>query len=90
MVFYSWGSHNFYALPNGLRFIVRGFKFKGVVEVLYNEGSDLFDICLIERGVVKERIEGIYFDNLVEAIDRHVERTDTYEEDVEAWVRAAI
>lgn len=89
-IVWSWGINSLTAVSNGLRFKVQGFKFKGIVEVIYNEGTDLFDISLIKRGVIKERIEGIYLDSLVDVIDRYVERTDTYEEDVEAWLHTAI
>lgn len=50
MVFMSWGSHAFYSIPNGLQFSVQGFKFKGKVKVIYNEGIDLFTVELIKRG----------------------------------------
>lgn len=92
MVFWSWGPHRFIALSGnkGLRFLVQGFKHKGWVEVVYNEGSDLFDIRLLNmRKVEKEKIEGIYFDQLVEVIDAHVEKVDDYEERVKATYNAA-
>ena len=81
MVMFSWGFHNPIALPNneGLRFKVQGFKFKGIVEVVYDEGWDLFDVSFIKDGKVVDKIEEVYLDGLVDVIDRYVEKTDDYE-----------
>lgn len=81
MVMFSWGFNHPVALPNneGLRFNVQGFKFKGTVEVVYNEGWDLFDVRFIKNGLVIDTIEELYLDGLVDAIDRYVEKTDGYE-----------
>lgn len=81
MVMFSWGFNHPVALPNnkGLRFNVQGFKFKGTVEVVYNEGWDLFDVRFINNGKVIDTIEELYLDGLVDAIDRYVEKTDDYE-----------
>ena len=86
MVIFSWGFHNPIALPDneGLRFNVQGFKFKGVVEIIYNEGWDLFDIRFIKNGKVVDTIEEIYLDSLVEVIDDYVERTPNYKQRVTA------
>ena len=82
MVVWSWGFNSPVAVKNGLRFKVQGFKFKGTVEVKYNEGRDLFDISFIKAGKVIETIEGVYLDALVETIDYYVEKTDDYEQRV--------
>ena len=84
MVVWSWGFNSPIALEKGLRFRVQGFKFRGVVEVLYNEGQDLFDIFFIKRNKMVEYINGVYFDQLVEVIDDYVEKTTNYKEMVEA------
>lgn len=66
MVVWSWGFNSPMVIPNGLRFKVQGFKFCGVVEVVYNEGRDLFEVSFIKRGKVektsdyKERVEREY------------------------------
>ena len=82
MVVFSWGFHHPVALPKnkGLRFQVQGFKYQGGVEVIYNEGRDLFVVSL-ENGTV---VEDIYFDSLVSVVDGLVERVDNYKERVEA------
>ena len=84
VVVWSWGFHKPMALENGLRFKVQGFKFKGTVEVVYNEGRDLFDVRFIKRNKVVNTIDGVFFDSLVEVIDDFVEKTADYEQRVAA------
>lgn len=84
MVVYSWGFHKPMALENGLRFNVQGFKFRGVVSIVYNEGSDLFDLSFIKRNKVVKSIDGVFFDMLINTIDDFVERTPDYSEKVAA------
>lgn len=74
MKMWSWGFNSPIALTNGLRFKVSGYKFKGSVEVIYNEGTDLFDISFIKRNKIIDSVEGCYLDMLVNVIDRKVER----------------
>ena len=82
MVVFSWGFHSPKRLPDdkGLRFNVEGFKYRGVVEVIYNIGSDLFDVVLPNTGT---KVEDVYLDNLVELIDSLVEKTLNYEQRVQ-------
>ena len=70
------------AIANGLRFKVQGFKFKGTVEIEYNEGTDLFDVRLIKNGKVVETVEDVYLDSLVDVIDYRVEKVDNYKKRV--------
>lgn len=84
MVVCSWGFHNATAIENGIRFSVQGFKFRGTVEVRYNEGSDLFDVSFIKADKVIKTIDGVFFDMVVETIDNYVEKTSDYEERVKA------
>ena len=80
MVILSWGFHSPVAIPNGLRFSVSGYLHKGKVEVVYDEGRDLFRVRTINSdGSLKEEQEGIYIDGLVAAIDAMVERCPDYE-----------
>ena len=73
------------AIENGLAFRVQGYKHQGRVEVVYDEGWDLFIVRTINRdGTIKEQEEGIYADGLVEVIDRMVEKTDDYAERVKS------
>ena len=84
MVVWSWGFHKPVAIENGLQFKVQGYKFKGVVEVAYNEGHDLFDVRFLKRNKVVNTIEGVFFDMLVDTIDDFVEKTSDYEQRVAA------
>lgn len=82
-IFWSWGSHKFVAIENGLRFNVNGFIHKGFVEIIYNEGSDLFDIKLLTNQLKEvEFIEGVYVDELIDVIDDTVECCDNYDQKV--------
>ena len=80
IIVFSWGFRNAYALPEnkGLSFLVNGFKFSGRVEVVYNEGTDLFDVFLSNG----KKIEDVYLDCLVSVIDGLVERTNNYQDRV--------
>lgn len=84
MVMWSWGFNSPMAIENGLRFKVQGFKFKGIVEVVYNEGRDLFAVSFCKAGRVVKSVDGVYFDELVSVIDNFVEKTADYEEKVKA------
>jgi len=82
-IMFSWGFNSPRAIEGGLMFKVQGFIFKGWVKVVYNEGSDLFDIYLLTSKMeIKKEIEGVFFDELVDVIDRSVERTNDYDERV--------
>lgn len=79
----SWGFQYPEIIRLGLKFQVNGFKHKGWIQIKYDEGADLFDIYLIDTDAsIKEMIEGVYFDELVDTIDLHVERVENYNERV--------
>lgn len=80
MIVFSWGFHKPQRLPDdkGLSFMVNGFKYQGLVRVVYNEGVDLFEVHL-DNGRTEE---DIYADQLINIIDGMVERTDNYTETV--------
>lgn len=84
MKMWSWGFNSPTAFENGLQFKVNGFKFKGIVEVVYNEGTDLFDVSFIKRNKVVDTVEGCYLDMLVNVIDNRVEKVKNYEERVKS------
>ena len=84
VVLMSWGFESPVVVKLGLQFKVNGFKHKGLVRILYNEGADLFDIELLDSDMnVIESLAGIYFDQLVDTIDEHVERVKNYNERVD-------
>ena len=79
-VMWSWGFNSPKLLTNGLQFKVQGFIFKGWVKVIYNEGSDLFDIYLLNTKMeIQKKIEGVFFDELVNVIDLAVEKVNDYD-----------
>ena len=78
MVILSWGFNSPIAITNGLRFKVQGFKYTGTVEVIYNAGTDLFNVHLRNGTVVSD----VYAGCLVDVVDGLVEHTNDYEERV--------
>ena len=80
MIMWSWGFNSPTRLSDnrGLAF-KQGFKYKGWVEVIYEEGTDTFTVILKKTA---KKVEDVYFDELVNVIDALVERTDDYEERV--------
>lgn len=80
----SWGFNSPIHLENGLKFKVQGYIHSGWVEVLYNEGSDLFEVSTLNAdGSIKRKENDVYLDCLVDVIDGMVERTEDYKERVE-------
>lgn len=65
-----------------LTFKVNGFLHKGRVTIAYNEGADAYVVYIINNdGTIKARIEDVYFNELQNVIDRHVETTNDASED---------
>ena len=78
----SWGINpaSIEVVDLGVKFHVQGFKHKGFVQVVLNEGEDLFEVTLIsEEGETLKTIEHIFVDNLISIIDEAVEKTEDYE-----------
>ena len=74
IVVFSWGFHNAYPIRNGLRFSVNGYLHQGLVDVVYNEGADLFVVSTLDgKGTIKQQVEDVYLDCLVNVIDSMVE-----------------
>lgn len=79
----SWGINpaSIEVVDLGVKFHVQGFKHKGFVQVVLNEGEDLFEVTLIsEEGETLNTIEHIFVDNLIPIIDDVVEKCENYEE----------
>ena len=67
-------------VKGGLEFHVQGFKHTGMVQIILDEGKDLFEIHLIpDSEGEKNVIEDVYLDMLVSVMDRNIEKTDDYE-----------
>ena len=82
-IFMSWGFTSPILIKQGLKFSVNGFILQGKVQIIYNEGADLFDLTFFtEDNQIRNAMNGIYIDELVNVIDGQVERTDNYNERV--------
>ncbi len=67
----------------GLQFHVQGFKHKGIVQVLYDEGADTFLYHLLtDTGEILKTRNDIYLDQLIPTIDEAVEKVENYEQRV--------
>ena len=81
-IFMSWGIDlgSVKAIEGGLEFHCQGFKHTGRVQIILNEGANLFEIHLIPDSKGEEKIiEDVYVDMLVSVIDENVEKTEDYE-----------
>ena len=79
----SWGINpaSITIVEVGVKFHVQGFIHTGYVQVVLNEGEDLFEVTLIsEKGETLKTIEHIFVDNLICVIDEAVEKCENYQE----------
>ncbi len=79
----SWGINpaSITIVEVGVKFHVQGFLHTGYVQVVLNEGEDLFEVTLIsEEGETLKTIEHIFVDNLICVIDNAVEKCENYQE----------
>jgi len=81
-ILWSWGFEDVKTIKNGVTFKVNGFLLKGRVEIIYNSSSDLFDVSFYDNdNKPVKTIEDVFFDQLVDSIDRNVEYTGSDYED---------
>jgi len=73
---WSWGMHNVTNYGNkSLVFKVQGFVHNGLVAIHYNEGRELYMIDFLNNHYkVVKTVEDVYFDDLVEILDRNIEK----------------
>jgi hypothetical protein len=77
----TWGYEDPKPIKDGLKFKVTGLKHQGYVKILYHEGKDQFQIQLFsKKHVLKDSIEDVYIDQLVQVINQSVERVPNYGE----------
>ena len=79
----SWGINpaSITIVDVGVKFHVQGFLHTGYVQVVLNEGEDLFEVTLIsEEGETLKTIEHIFVDNLISILDSEIEKCENYEE----------
>lgn len=80
---FSWAFQYPKVIQNGLRAYVAGFLYEGYIEIKYNGGKDLFEVYTFnDDGSIKDKVEDVYLDSLVEVIDRKVEYCENYDEKV--------
>jgi hypothetical protein len=77
MAFMAWGVKEMIANTNGLQFKSTGMcRWKGWVDVKYNDGTDLYDIDFfrIRAGklIMDKKVADIYAEDLVTTIDAQV------------------
>lgn len=81
--FLSWGAHNLMAgmsqdgCMTFLQLTVNGNHFKGLVRIFLTP-MDTYTIQLVKDNKLVEQIEDIYFDQLMDVIDRRIERVPEY------------
>lgn len=81
---FSWGFQYPRIIKDGLRAYVAGFLYEGYIEIKYNGGKDLFEVSTFnDDGSVKDNVEDIYLDSLVNVVDGLVERCENYEQRVQ-------
>lgn len=80
-IFMSWGVNpeSMKVIEGGLEFGCNGFKHTGKVQIVLDEGKDLFEIHLIsENGEKVKTIEDVFLDKLISVVDENIEKTEDY------------
>ncbi|MDH6311048.1 hypothetical protein M2451_003866 [Dysgonomonas sp. PFB1-18] len=75
----SWGTHKLIILNNAILFNVQGHHFTGQVKISYNAGADVFEVAFMQKNVIVGQRTGIYFDELINTIDKNVEYIPEYD-----------
>lgn len=79
-IMWSWGCRTFVAIPEGLMWHVQGYLLNGWVKVIYNEGTDAFDVYFLDNNKhLVKKVEEVYLDNLVDVIDYNVEKDGSFD-----------
>ena len=82
-IFMSWGIEpkSMKVIDGGLEFECNGFKHTGKVQIVLDEGKDLFEVHLIsEDGKKVKTIEDVFLDKLISVVDENIEKTEDYKE----------
>lgn len=80
-IFMSWGVEpkSMKVIDGGLEFECNGFKHTGKVQIVLDEGKDLFEVHLIsENGEKVKTIEDVFLDKLISVVDENIEKTEDY------------
>ena len=89
-IFMSWGVNpeSVKAIEKGLEFHCQGFKHKGKVQIVLDEGKDLFEVHLIsENGKKVKTIEDVFLDKLISVVDENIEKTEDYKKRISETYR---
>ncbi|GAT63392.1 hypothetical protein [Paludibacter jiangxiensis] len=78
MIVWSWGFNSPIYLRDGLQFNVQGFIFQGVVQIKYNEGTDLFYINFIKNKKILDVFLNVSIDMLIDTLDCYIEKVEDY------------
>ena len=79
-IMWSWGCRNFVAIEEGLMWHVQGYLLNGWVKVVYNYGTDAFDVYFLNNSKkVIKTVNEVYLDNLVDVIDYNVETDGSFD-----------
>ena len=79
-IMWSWGCRNFIAIEEGLMWHVQGYLLNGWVKVVYNYGTDAFDVYFLNNSKkVIKTVNEVYLDNLVDVIDYNVETDGSFD-----------
>ena len=77
---FSWGFQYPRIIKNGLRAYVAGILYEGYIEIVFNYAKDLFEVRIFDdKGNVKDVVEDVFLDCLVNVIDNLVEHCQNYE-----------
>ena len=81
MKVWSWGANSWTGGKDFLMFKVQGFKFKGIVKITL-KFDDTYTIEFLKgrKQELVKSIEGVYFDEMTDIIDRYVEKSGSDEE----------
>lgn len=85
IIFMSWGVEpkSMKVIEKGLEFVCNGFKHTGKVQIVLDEGKDLFEVHLIsEDGKKVKTIEDVFLDKLISVVDENIEKTEDYKEKI--------
>ncbi|MFV0315156.1 MAG: hypothetical protein ACK5I7_08650 [Anaerotignum sp.] len=75
----SWGISELKILPNAVLFSVEARHYKGQIQIAYNGGADLFDVSYYDKNILIGQRTGIFFDELIDCIDKKIEFVTEYE-----------
>jgi hypothetical protein len=77
MAMFAWGAKDLVDMGDGLKFKTSGMvKWKGYVYVQYDEGRDLYNVIFAQlrkfEWVERNKVEGVFAEDLVNTIDNQV------------------